>query len=1359
LLRVTRRSRTDNNNIDDWSVPRAYLLACQTILKHRLLSIIYAILYRRMSSLGGSTGGRKSSRGGNSSGGRGRGRGGRRGGRGRSNSNRRSNNSSTSTSSSNTGNVSNTNGGVSRGNRTDSMRLPEMRDEDVLIAFMPYMRGDNQEATSIHETYQSRGDQKAFLQAARQFLFREKSRSIGNTNTFIPSDSQQSSFTAVPNSTPNATTIPVTTSSQTATSTIGEPNTLGFAKGHSSITAAETLPPQRHSQPSRGVQMTSQQLHYQLGQQQQQEIQQLQSGEGSPSMQILERKMAKLLADDDDIVTMPHLPSNKPASTIGPSSNAVAGKASRSPPPSHPSLFHSNLLQQQHSATGQQQHYRQQQPRSPFPHVSNPSSHGLPQAIPGTIPQMSPGRGPGIASPDILSSLFSNNGKNDNDTSTSLYSTQQPSNQFQNNAAPVYKTNDAPAWSSAIPSSVSPIPPPGMGISSKVAGKTTASSLSSKQTSLVTPTKAIAPTKQAPQSTLSKSHRTEFQPKRLWTHLEQQPGKVLANNVRASVGMVLNLRPRQELTARWILPLSYLKEKNAGKDVKSARDLLKYLSVGLFRRGCTENGFQASIISKEILCPEGESRADYPFRVADDAIVGTVPFYSPRTPGHVVFRLYWRENSLYTLATGPTLNVRVTENDFESSIRFILSNFKGKKVNPTSLSSLNSLALVLEQFQISSKKSASIAQHQFESAGRAVWGCVCESRKVLDACSVDYQKTTIKLEKLEESVEELKQKVAEEEQEEGDKEKTDTDDEATQKSYDTAEISLNVALLREKTKSLMSGRSSCERKWRDSQLAFASILRAIVTNPSVTMLLRRDLITKLRLEFELWCPLCEEFAVPGGDSSEQMWYEPLTKFSQPITNDHFKVCVDARSKMQIKILGFDPNTTRLNNILYKSNRDGTRQMNPGAVTCFNQLSGSMGQLYQDVYFTADTILEQREIIRAKVERLVRICDCFPPGTKVAIFGSSANGFGSPKSDLDMCLQVPNHSSIVKGDDTTGAEAMATLAKILEENNMLDVDTSRLTARIPVIKFNCPRENGGSEDELFMECDLSMHNPLAVLNTSLLRSYAEINPVSRVMASVIKRWAKARDINDPARHTLSSYGYILMLLHFLTYHKRSGDGLVSPMGKSPRDNQAPFLLPNLQWMNSLWPESPPGTPYSEYREPPKLLMQHPRQENVNVNSYFYPLNKANLEKLRKRFPGQDLSLAILLASFFRYYAYDFDYKRHVVSLNSTNGHGIVEREVKAELDGWRNYSAALTIEDPFETFYDVAHVLRGGYYHRIRREFAVAYSKIADVAMGKTSSSCNNRVVDLTSMSGMDLIDWICEPVVSAEREEGVPAEK
>ena len=366
----------------------------------------------------------------------------------------------------------------------------------------------------------------------------------------------------------------------------------------------------------------------------------------------------------------------------------------------------------------------------------------------------------------------------------------------------------------------------------------------------------------------------------------------------------------------------------------------------------------------------------------------------------------------------------------------------------------------------------------------------------------------------------------------------------------------------------------------------------------------------------------------------------------------------------------------------------------------------------------------------------------------------------------MCLQVPPGFAVTSEEDVTGAIAMAKLAQALQDGGMQDVDISRLTARIPVIKFNCPatllRRNSAGEVAL-MECDLSMHNPLAVLNTSLLRTYAEITPVTRVLASIVKRWAKARDINNPARHTLSSYGYLIMLLHFLTYHKRTGNGLVSPFSSSDRQSihnrsVSTPLLPNLQWVDEMWAQGPPGTPYRELKDPPKEMMKHPQEEKTVVNTHFYrPSNAAEMGNLQRLFPGQDLSLAILLASFFRYYAYDFDYKKHVVSLHSTISHGLVEREVKAELDGWRNYSAALTIEDPFETFYDVAHVLRGGYYHRIRREFALAFTKIACIAEGKTDISWSSKSIDPTSMTGMDLLDWICE--VASTDSEALASEK
>ncbi len=220
--------------------------------------------------------------------------------------------------------------------------------------------------------------------------------------------------------------------------------------------------------------------------------------------------------------------------------------------------------------------------------------------------------------------------------------------------------------------------------------------------------------------TLTAKPKHVYQPKRLWTRIEEQPGRILANNV--VIGNTLTLRPRQEFTAQWMLPVNYVKQhvSEKGQEMASLRDALTHLTVGLFRRGCTENS--SSIISKEVV---SEERRDYPFQIKGDIVVGSIPFYSPRTPGNVVLRLYWDDDAIYTLATGPTLNVKVSQADVEPTLRFILSNFKAKKGSATSLSSLHSFTIVLETFQGYPNNN----RQGWEGAGRATWGCLCESRK------------------------------------------------------------------------------------------------------------------------------------------------------------------------------------------------------------------------------------------------------------------------------------------------------------------------------------------------------------------------------------------------------------------------------------------------------------------------------------------------------------------------------------------------------------------------------------------------------------------------------------------------------
>jgi DNA polymerase sigma len=97
------------------------------------------------------------------------------------------------------------------------------------------------------------------------------------------------------------------------------------------------------------------------------------------------------------------------------------------------------------------------------------------------------------------------------------------------------------------------------------------------------------------------------------------------------------------------------------------------------------------------------------------------------------------------------------------------------------------------------------------------------------------------------------------------------------------------------------------------------------------------------------------------------------------------------------------------------------------------------------------------------------------------------------------------------------------------------------ARIPLVKFKTP-------DRLW-DCDLCFDNLLAVHNTQLLRTYASIDERVRIFGYVVKYWAKRRLINESSSGTLSSYSYILLVIHFF---------------------QVQGLLPNLQHRSILQP---------------------------------------------------------------------------------------------------------------------------------------------------------------------------------------------
>jgi hypothetical protein len=147
-----------------------------------------------------------------------------------------------------------------------------------------------------------------------------------------------------------------------------------------------------------------------------------------------------------------------------------------------------------------------------------------------------------------------------------------------------------------------------------------------------------------------------------------------------------------------------------------------------------------------------------------------------------------------------------------------------------------------------------------------------------------------------------------------------------------------------------------------------------------------------------------------------------------------------------------------------------------------------------------------------------------------------------------------------------------LGAVLTAGGMENVQ-ARSTARIPIVLFTDPVSG--------MDCDISFNNPLAIRNTLLLASYSVIDPRVRQLAYVIKHWAKQRKANSPHEGTLSSYGYLLCLVHFL-------------------QSRNPPVVPDLQTLPPDWtPNMPPVAAASL----PNRWEKHPVEDRY-CNTYFY-----------------------------------------------------------------------------------------------------------------------------------------------------------
>ncbi|CAF0731229.1 unnamed protein product [Didymodactylos carnosus] len=162
-------------------------------------------------------------------------------------------------------------------------------------------------------------------------------------------------------------------------------------------------------------------------------------------------------------------------------------------------------------------------------------------------------------------------------------------------------------------------------------------------------------------------------------------------------------------------------------------------------------------------------------------------------------------------------------------------------------------------------------------------------------------------------------------------------------------------------------------------------------------------------------------------------------------------------------------------------------------------------------------------IRSRKQILCRLENLFKsvyPECTLHAFGSFYNGFGFKNSDLDICVIFKD---ITEYDRERSMQIMQKLLSIVrsceEFCNVIPV----LHAKVPIIR---------SKHESEIDIDISLHNTLARENTRLLHTYSSIDTRVAQLGYMLKFLAKTYDIGDASQGTLSSYSYIIMLIHFL-----------------------------------------------------------------------------------------------------------------------------------------------------------------------------------------------------------------------------------
>nr|OQO26516.1 hypothetical protein B0A51_05908 [Rachicladosporium sp. CCFEE 5018] len=302
-----------------------------------------------------------------------------------------------------------------------------------------------------------------------------------------------------------------------------------------------------------------------------------------------------------------------------------------------------------------------------------------------------------------------------------------------------------------------------------------------------------------------------------------------------------------------------------------------------------------------------------------------------------------------------------------------------------------------------------------------------------------------------------------------------------------------------------------------------------------------------------------------------------------------------------------------------------------------------------------------------------------------------------------------------------------------------VDTTSKSRREPWKRERTSGALDFPKDGVGIQSDINFFNPLGIHNTQLFRCYSLCDPRVRPIVLFVKAWAKKRHINSSYSGTLSSYGYVLMVLHYLTNIAR------------------PAVLPNLQ---QPWRPSPNCTPQSA--------------DITSVDDFTVDFWRREAEITGAAAAGQltpnRQSIGSLLAGFFTYYSSQggypqFHWMNEVISVRTQGGlmskqdKGWV-KAVTEEGEGKKvQHRYLFCVEDPFEISHNVARTVTHAGIVAIRDEFRRAWRILRARGNGEFATGYDGELMDAfieqerpeAKVKGFDIKDAESWPTLGAPK--------